>query len=113
MEDDGYGDELMEMQQTLWPLEALRSSDFSLDKIFDYKVGDQLTLQWCQGKITKFISEKQNTHVIVEVEWNDKCLRDGDPKVTREKLVCTKWNPAEQTAGSWREDLYHKILNIN
>jgi hypothetical protein len=89
LEDDGYGDELMKMQQTLWPLEALRSSDFSLDKIFDYKVGDQLTLQWCQGKITKFISEK-NTHVVVEVEWNDECLVDGDPKVTREKLASTK-----------------------
>ena len=113
LEDDGYGNELAELHQTLWPVESLRSGNFLLDKLFEYKVEDQLTLQWCQGKVTKFIREKEGTHIIVEVRWNEKCLRDGDPRSTREKLARTKWNPKTQVAGAWRQDLYHKLLKID
>ena len=31
------------MQQNLWPVKALREENFSIDKLFEYKVGDQLT----------------------------------------------------------------------
>ena len=113
LEDGGYGDELAELQQTLWPVELLRSGDFLLDKLFEYKVDDQLTMQWCQGKVTTFIREKEGTHIIVEVRWNEKCLRDGDPRSTREKLARTKWTPKIQVAGAWRQDLYHKLLKID
>ena len=112
LEDDGYGDELYEMQQNLWPVKALREENFSIDKLFEYKVGDQLTLQWCQGKVKKFLSERKDTHIIVQIEWNNKCLRDGDPKISREKLTRTAWNPKKQAAGAWRQDLYHKILKM-
>ena len=113
LEDEDYGDKLAELQQTLWPVELLRSGDFLLDKPFEYKVEDQLTLHRCQGKVTKFIREKEGTHIIVEVRWNDKCLRDGDPRSTIEKLERTKLNPKTQVAGALRQDLYHKLLKID
>jgi len=38
LEDDGYGEKLAELQQTLWPVELLRSGDFLPDNLFEYKV---------------------------------------------------------------------------
>ena len=35
-EDSGVGDELMEMQQMLWPVEQLRAQDFDIDMLFEY-----------------------------------------------------------------------------
>ena len=112
LEDNEYGDELYEMHQTLWPVEALRDGDLANDKLFEYKVEDQLPLQWYQGKVTEFVSERIDTHVIVKVKWNAKCLRDGDPTITREKLMWKSWNPKEQSVGACRQDLYDKILKI-
>ena len=34
LKDDGYGDELYEMQQTLWPVEALMDGELAIDKLF-------------------------------------------------------------------------------
>ena len=107
LEDDGFGDQLMEMQQNIWPVKSLRTSGFKIDKLFEY---DDDELQWCQGKVTGFISESKNKHVIVKVKWNKECLKEGDPEITREKLIRTKWNPETQMDGAWREDLYHKIV---
>ena len=55
LEDSGIGDELMEMQQVLWPVERLRAKDFVIDMLFEYKDDDGSTLMWCQGKIVDFI----------------------------------------------------------
>ena len=110
LEENGFGDQLMEMQQTLWPLESLRTSDFKVDKLFECTIDDEPDLQWYQGKVVEYISESKNKHVIVKIEWNEDCLREGDPKITREKLLRTNWNPEEPCDGAWREDLYHKIL---
>ena len=62
--------------------------------------------------MTGFVSERIDTRVIFKAKWNAKCLRDGDPTITREKLVRKSWNPKEQLAGAWRRDLYDKILKI-
>ena len=113
MEDNGFGDQLLEMQKLTWPVEALRSASFNIDKLFEYKEGDEYVLQWCQGTVKKLIREKADTHVIVEVEWEDNCLKEGDPKTTREKLSQTKWNPEQPGEGAWREDLHDKIINFS
>jgi len=63
--------------------------------------------------VTKFVKEKEGPHIIVEVRWNGKCLRDGDPRSTIEKLEQTKLNPKTQVAGALRQDLYHKLLKID
>ena len=98
------------MQQTLWPVELLRAGKFKIDKLFEYKVGQEVTLQWCQGTVVKIIKEKIDAHIVVEVEWDKDYLTDGDPNKSREKLMRTKWNPNQPVDGAWREDLRHKIL---
>ena len=37
MEDSGIGNELMEMQQVLWPVEGLRAQDFVIDMLLELK----------------------------------------------------------------------------
>ena len=49
LEDNGIGDELMEMQVMLWPIERLRAKDFTIDMLFDFEEDDGITLMWCQG----------------------------------------------------------------
>jgi hypothetical protein len=111
LEDSGIGDELMEMQLVLWPVEQLRAKDFVMDVLFEYEDNDGSTLMWCQGKIVDFIREVKDKHVFVKIEWNDKYVRDGDSKVTKNQLKKTKWNPNTPVGGAWREDLHHKIMN--
>ena len=113
LQNNGFGDELEQMQQHLWPLEKLRAGKFKIDKLFEYKEEDEYVLQWCQGNVTKFISEKEEKHVTVEVKWNGDCLSENDPRSTREILMRTKWNPNKPADGAWREDLHDKILNIS
>jgi len=47
--------------------------------------------------------------VIVKIEWNEKWLKGGDPTITKQKLLRTKWNPDKPSNGAWREELYHKV----
>ena len=51
LEDSGIGDELMEMQQLLWPVEWLRLKDFAINMLFEYKDDNGSTLMWCHSKI--------------------------------------------------------------
>jgi hypothetical protein len=44
LEDSGIGDELMEMQQVLWPVERPRLKDFAIDMLFEYEDDDGSTL---------------------------------------------------------------------
>jgi hypothetical protein len=83
LEDSGIGDELMEMQQVLWPVERLRLKDFANDMLFEYKDDDGTTLMWCQGKVVDFIREVHDKHVFVKIEWCDKYVRDGDSKAIK------------------------------
>ena len=39
LEDDGIGDEFMEMQEILWPIKRLRAKDFAIDMLFEYEDG--------------------------------------------------------------------------
>ena len=56
-----------------------------------------------------------DTEAIVKIKWNETCLQPGDPKVTRQVLKKSKWNPHKKDAwrwrtnGAWREDLFHLI----
>jgi len=83
LKDSGIGNKLMEMQRVLWPVEQLRPKDFAIDMLFEYEEDDGSTLMWCQGKVVDFIREMDDKHVFVKIEWSDKCLRDGDSKVTK------------------------------
>jgi hypothetical protein len=101
LEDCGIGDELMEMQQVIWPVEQLRVKDFPIDMLFEYKDDDGSTLMWCQGKVVDFIRELEDKHVFVMIEWSEKYVRDGDPKATKKQLKTTNCNPNAPVGGAW------------
>ena len=63
------------------------------------------------GGVVDFMKESADKHVYVKIEWSDKCMRDGDLKITRNQQKMTKWNPNLPVGGAWREDLYHKLMN--
>ncbi len=98
LEDDGIGDELMEMQEILWPIQRLRAKDFAIDMLFEYEDDDGSSLVWCQGRVVAFIKESIDKHVYVKIEWSDKCVRDGDLKITRNQL---KKDEMESERPSW------------
>ena len=100
LEDDGIGDELMEMQEILWPIKRLRAKDFAIDMLFEYEDDDGSTLVWCQGRVVAFIKESIDKHVYVTIESSDKCVRDGDLKIMRNQLKKTKWNPNVPVGGA-------------
>ena len=101
LEDNFIGDELMEMQEMLWPIEWLRAKDFAIDMLFEYEDDDGSTLVWCQGKVVDFIRESADKHVFVNIEWSDKCVNEGDLKITKNQLKKTKWNPNVLDCGAW------------
>ena len=51
--------------------------------LFEYEDDDGSTLVCCQGRVVAFIKESIDKHVYVKIEWSDKCVRDGDLKITR------------------------------
>ena len=109
LEESGFGDQLMEMQETSWAIE--KNSNwimiFKLDLCFLYYNDDcNDILQWCQGTIIKVVKEK-GTFVVVEVKWEEECLKPGDIEVTTERLMKSKWNPTTHEHGSWSENLHH------
>ena len=45
-------------------------------------------------EVVDFIRESNDKHVFVKIEWSDKCVREGDVKITKNQLKKTKWNPS-------------------
>ena len=111
LEDNGISDELMKMQEMLWPIEWLRAKDFALDMLFEYKDDNGSSLVWCQGKVLDFIRGLKDKYVLVKIEWSDKCVRDGDTKITKKQLKKTKWDPNLPVGGAWQVAIYHKLMN--
>jgi hypothetical protein len=98
LEDDGIGDELMEMQEILWPIKRLRAKVFAIDMLFEYEDDDGSALLWCQGRVVAFIKGSIDKHVYVKIEWSDICVRDGDLKISRNQLKKMKF---ESKCPSW------------
>jgi hypothetical protein len=105
-EDCGFGDQLMEMQQTSWAIDKIRLGSFKIDMCFSYGDEDGEILQWCQGTVMKILKEER-TFVTVKIKWDKKCLREGDNETTHDKLMKSKWNSNKHQQGTWREDLHH------
>ena len=108
LESNGYGDQLMEMQEFSWPLEKLRNTLFKIDMCFEMVDGGELMLQWCQGTVVKLIKDKaENNFMVVEVKWKAEAVRSVKEEITKVKLKKKDWNPEEHGDGAWREDLIH------
>ena len=69
LEDGGIGDELLEMQEILWPIKWLRAKDFAIDiMMFEYEDNDGSTLVWCHhGRVVVFIKESIDKHEYVKI----------------------------------------------
>jgi hypothetical protein len=57
--------------------------DFAIDMLFEYEEDDGSTLMCFQDKVVDFSRESKDKHVFVKIEWSDKCVREGDPKITK------------------------------
>ena len=107
LENQGYGDQLMEVQEFLWPVERIRNGTFKkLDMCFSYEHDGEKMLQWCQGEITEVVKDKErNNYMVVKVTWNKDSVNPGESEITTEKLEKGCWNPEVHEKGAWREDL--------
>ena len=105
-EMSGFGDQLMEMQQTSWAINKIRKGSLKIDMCFAYGDEDGEILQWCQGTVLRILREEK-TFVTVEIKWDKECLREGDREVSRDTLMRSKWNSNEHEQGTWRENLPH------
>jgi len=114
LQDEGKGDELEQMQTYHWPEEKLKnySEDmrdedrFKIDMLF-HRADD--TNVWAQGTIIKVFRINKN-EAVVNIKWNEEHV-EGD-EVTKEKLLRSKWNPDKPGSRAWREELRHKIWQI-
>jgi hypothetical protein len=76
-EMSGFGDQLMEMQQTSWAIDKIWKGSLKIDLCFAYGDEDGEIMQWCQGTVLKILREEK-TYVTVEIRWDKECLREGD-----------------------------------
>jgi hypothetical protein len=60
-------------------------------------------VRWCgaRGGLLLSFKESIDKHVYVKIESSDKCVRDGDLKITRNQLKKTKWNPNVPVGACW------------
>ena len=108
LEDIGFGDELMEMQEATPPIDKLRKGLFKIDMCFEYTEEGETILQWCQG-IAKFLKEDKY-YIVIEVKWNDEFVQNGQRK-TKEKVLKSAWNPETHKDRAWRENLHHLTMS--
>ena len=115
LEASGVGDQLNEMQEASWPWKKIKKG-FKIDKLFIRSdEGDDYPM-WSQGVVDKLICKsvsEESSFVKVEVKWNADCVMEGEAKVTKEKLLKSKYNLETHTYGVWREDLHHKVLTAS
>ena len=76
---------------------------------FEYTDDGETMLQWCRGIVKKVLKDKaaEQNHIIVQVEWDNAFVAEGQSKKTTEKLTTRNYNPEKHKQGSWREDLHH------
>ena len=70
-----------------------------IEQLWEYTEKDGTVVpQWCQGTV---VAVKKNSRV--HIKWDKLCLREGDPEITQEKFMETKWN--KQVNEAWRMNL--------
>ena len=71
----------------------------NIEQLWEFTEEDGTVVpQWYQGIV---VAVKKNNRV--HIKWDKKCLREGDPMVTQEKFLKTKWN--KQVNEAWRMNL--------
>ena len=101
---DGKIDLDRERQTNIMPVIDENFVGYHIDYCFEYfdDEGDNTYLGWCDGIVQKVLNP--NTRM-VEIKWNEKKVMEGDPVVTRQKLLIRSWNPKHPSSGAWRQFL--------
>ena len=79
-ENSGFGDQLMEMQQTSLAIDKIHRGLFKIDMCFSCGDDGGDVLQWCQGTVA--VLKEENNHVTVRIKWDRECLREGDSETS-------------------------------
>jgi hypothetical protein len=66
-ENSGFGDQVMEMQQTIRAVDKICMGSFKINMCFSNGDKDGEILQWCQGTVVRVLKE-ENNFVIVEIK---------------------------------------------
>lgn len=109
LEEEGFGDQLAEIQQTSWPLDRIVSGkEFLVDMCFHCR---DSTLQWYRGRIDSVVNDKSSKNNTIEVMilWNEEHMDEGQMNPTKQILRKTLWNNSIHVNGTWREDLRHRL----
>ena len=102
-EKDNETDRDASKQQNIMPEIDKSLIGFNIEYCFTYDEDDGSPYpSWIDGHVTRIINAKTR---LVEIEWNEKKVAEGDATVTRQKLGIRKWNPKNPTEGAWREFL--------
>ena len=71
-----------------------------IEQLWEYTEKDGTVVpQWCRGVVLAV--KKQNK---VRIKWDADCLRDGDPPVTDERFLKSKWNKHVEEGWRWNLD---------
>jgi hypothetical protein len=63
-ENSGFGDQLMEMQQTSWAVDKICMGSFEIDMCFSYGDKDNEILRWCQRTVVRVLKEEKNFVIV-------------------------------------------------
>ena len=95
LEDDGRADRYEKMQPRR-PNVDEGLIDRRTEQLWDFHEPDGTVVQvWCRGVV---VGVKGNSKV--HIRWDDAYLKKGDPKVTEERFLVSKWN--KHVEESWR-----------
>jgi hypothetical protein len=76
-EDEGFGDQLSDMQQFSWKIfdgNKLKSSPWGIDMLCEYIDKEcEPTYVWCQGKVVDLVRQT-DTEAVVIIKWNEAFL---------------------------------------
>ena len=99
-EKKGVGDRWSRYQETSAP-KISELGGFKIEMLFGlFDENNKEYRDWCHGTVKKVINEKNQ---IVEIEWHEDFVEEGQSRRTKEKLFPAKWNPERPGKGAWRE----------
>ena len=96
-ERDGITDKHQKKQPNSPPTIDVNFVGTRIEQIWEFvEDDDTLKLIWCKGTVVGVKNNKKK----VRIQWDKEYHRPGDPEISDETLLKTKWN--KQTKKAWR-----------
>ena len=74
---------------------------FKIEVLWEYPGEDgEPYVDWAHGKVLRI---KNNEKRLVEIQWADECVAEGDEAITTERIADHLWNKSKK--GAWRQYL--------